>query len=349
MYFRYMLYTVGYGGFSPEEFLHALRSRGVEVLADVRRFPRSKTGFYSGEKLREALQRVGEGYVWFGELGALGVRGPGAGCAASKTFDAYVWRLYHYAPALLQLEELEQLARRRTVALMCREEDWRHCHRQFLADFFARRGFEVIHIRRRGEERHIPTACFNSYDPPPIDLIKRVYTDFSRLCGGASIYLFGGALDGTTHDIDVVAYGAAEDLPESYDAQALPKPADDLFHYFVTHWGILLCGRPLEVDFHAAFRNEAAETETRLRRFREAEDPVVVCKAAKQLVFAMAVALCGARNAYTWRRAVACLGAHGLEVPSAFKNCLSPPPIEELRKHELLVARLAEIVREVLG
>jgi len=142
-----MLYTVGYGGFSPEEFLHALRSRGVEVLADVRRFPRSKTDFYSGENLREALRRVGVEYVWFGELGALGVRGPGAGCAASKTFDAYVWRLYHYAPALLQLEELEQLARRRTVALMCREEDWRHCHRQFLADFFVKRGFEVIHIR----------------------------------------------------------------------------------------------------------------------------------------------------------------------------------------------------------
>ncbi len=76
MYFRYMLYTVGYSGFSPNEFLHALRSRGVEVLADVRRFPRSKTGFYSGENLREALQRVGVENVWFGELGALGVRGP---------------------------------------------------------------------------------------------------------------------------------------------------------------------------------------------------------------------------------------------------------------------------------
>jgi uncharacterized protein (DUF488 family) len=37
MYFRYMLYTIGYSGFSPEEFLNALRSRGVEVLVDVRR------------------------------------------------------------------------------------------------------------------------------------------------------------------------------------------------------------------------------------------------------------------------------------------------------------------------
>ncbi len=74
-----------------------------------------------------------------------------------------------------------------------------------------------------------------------------------------------------------------------------------------------------------------------------------MCKAAKQLVFTAAVALCGARNAYTWRRAVECLGARGLEVSSAFKNRLSPPPIEELRRHELLMARLAEIVREVLG
>ncbi len=66
-------------------------------------------------------------------------------------------------------------------------------------------------------------------------------------------------------------------------------------------------------------------------------------------MFTAAVALCGARNAHTWRRAVACLGARGLEVPSALKNCLSPPPIEELRRHELLVARLAEIVRGVSG
>jgi uncharacterized protein (DUF488 family) len=75
-------------------------------------------------------------------------------------------------------------------------------------------------------------------------LVKRVYADFSRLCGGASIYLFGGALDGITHDVDVVAYGVAEDLPEGYDAQALPKPAEDLFHYFVTHWGSSSAGDP---------------------------------------------------------------------------------------------------------
>ena len=86
-----------------------------------------------------------------------------------------------------------------------------------------KRGFEVIHIRRRGEERHIPTACFDAYDPPPIDLVKRIYADFSRLCGGASIYLFGGALDGITNDADVVAYGVVEGLPEGYDAQGAPE------------------------------------------------------------------------------------------------------------------------------
>jgi len=349
MYFKYMLYTIGYGGFSPGEFLNALKSRGVEVLIDVRRFPRSKTGFYTGGALKEALGRAGIEYVWLGELGALGVRGPRAGCVESQTFDMYVWRLYHYAPALLQLEELEKTARQRTAALMCREENWRHCHRQFLADFLTRRGLEVVHIRRSGEERHVPTTCFNTYDVPPLDLVKRVYADFQHLCGGASVYLFGGALDGNTHDVDVVAYGHAADLPEGYDAQALPEPGEDLFHYFVTHWGVLLCGKPHRVDLAAALRNEAAALEAKMERFKHAQDPVAVCKAAKELVFAAAVALCGAKNSYTWRRATACLKSHGFEIPGLFKNCLAPPPAEELRRHEPLVARLAELIKAALG
>ena len=344
-----MPYTIGYGGFSPDEFIDALKSRSIEVLVDVRRFPRSKTSFYTGEVLREALGRVGIGYVWLGELGALGVRGPRAGCVVSQTFDIYVWRLYHYAPALLQLEELEETARRRTVALMCREENWRHCHRQFLADFLTRRGFEVVHIRRLGEERHVPTTCFDTYDAPPLDLVRRVHADFQHLCGGASVYLFGGALDGSTHDVDVVAYGAAADLPEGYDAQIIPSPGEALFHYFVTHWGVLLCGRPHKVDLAAALGNEAAALDVKMERFRRAGSPAAVCKAAKELVFAAAVALCGARNAYTWRRATSCLKTRGFVIPDLFKNCLAPPPVDELRRYEPLVAKLAEVIKAALG
>lgn len=213
----------------------------------------------------------------------------------------------------------------------------------------TRRGLEVVHIRRSGEERHVPTTCFNTYDVPPLDLVRRVYADFQHLCGGASVYLFGGALDGSTHDVDVVAYGAAAELPEGYDAQALPEPGEDLFHYFVTHWGVLLCGKPHKVDLAAALRNEAAALEAKMERFKHAQDPVAVCKAAKELVFAAAVALCGARNSYTWRRATACLKSHGFEIPGLFKNCLAPPPAEELRRHEPLVARLAELIKAALG
>lgn len=348
MYWWYMVYTIGYSGFTPSEFMQELKKRGVEVVVDVRRFPRSKYPFYAGDALRSALAETGINYVWLGELGALGVRGPRAGCVESHTFDVYVWRLYHYAPALFQLEELVSLAKRHTVAILCREENWRACHRQFLADYLTRQGLEVVHIRRVGEERHVPTPCYRTYNPPPLDLVKRVYRDFQKLCTNSSVYLFGGALEGG-EDVDVIVYGFGGDLPPGYDAQILPTPADDLFHYFVTHTGVLICGRAYVIDLEKALKEEVAVAKARAHVFLKSSDPVAVCKSAKGLVFTAAALLCGAAQVYTWARAARCLAERGLEPPPYFKRCLSPPPLQELKKWARYVETLADVIAHASG
>jgi uncharacterized protein (DUF488 family) len=311
-----MAYTIGYGGFPPERLLRALKERRVEAVVDVRRYPRSRIAAYSGEGLKEALAREGIEYVWLGELGALGVRGPRAGCTGSQTFDSYVWRLYHYAPAILQLVELRELAKRKTVALLCMEENWRHCHRQFLADFLAGEGIDVIHIRRGGEEAHEKTPCFGAYELPPADLVRRAYADLRRACGGAALYIPSWSLEGQEGSIDIVAYGSVGEMPRGYNVHAAPAPSEDLFHYFATQWGVLLCGRPYVIDFERAVRGEIVAA-GELARAAGASDPAAACVAARRLVLAAAALLCGPRGAYTWRRAASCLRERGLEAPVA--------------------------------
>jgi len=159
---RVLAYTIGYAWLrGPLELARVLSARGVELVADVRRFPRSRLPGFSREELEAALRKEGLEYAWLGELGALGSRGAGAGCAVSRTFDAYVARLYAGERELSALEWLAEAASVKRVALLCREASWRACHRQFLADALHARGILVLHILKGGlEQRHEPTACY---------------------------------------------------------------------------------------------------------------------------------------------------------------------------------------------
>lgn len=47
----------------------------------------------------------------------------------------------------------------------------------------------------------------------------------------------------------IYGVGKREELPSGYDAQFIPRVEETLFHYFVTYWGVLICGKPHVVDF----------------------------------------------------------------------------------------------------
>jgi len=126
--------TVGHSTRSLRQFLELLAKHGVEAVADVRRFPKSrKFPHFNRESLEKTLPQFGIEYHWLGEL--LGGYRRGGYEAYTKT------------PEYMRgIEELEALASRKRTAIMCAEGYWRRCHRRFIAETLEERGWRVIHI-----------------------------------------------------------------------------------------------------------------------------------------------------------------------------------------------------------
>lgn len=160
-----LAFTLGYGGLRPERFIETLRSVGCKVVADVRRFPRSSTEFYTGERLKVELERVGVSYVWLGELGALGLGRrykplEPVECTGSPTFRAYVAYLVSEPQALTALRRICGMAFSGMAPLiMCRERRPEACHRQFIADALAAMGAQVVHVIGDRLIEHVGSPC----------------------------------------------------------------------------------------------------------------------------------------------------------------------------------------------
>ena len=141
--------TIGHSTRTIEEFLGMLRSAGVTLLADVRRFPHSPRYPWFGEDLLpKGLREEGMGYA---HLPGLGGRrrplpdSPNAGWR-NPSFRGYADHMetpeFRAAfDALLGLRE-----RGRVVCLMCSEAVWWRCHRRMVADALVIGGIGVEHI-----------------------------------------------------------------------------------------------------------------------------------------------------------------------------------------------------------
>lgn len=135
------VYTIGYGGRRPQAFVEALQAAQVKRVVDVRLRPdRSRMGAYakanSADKGIERLLADGDiAYVSLVELGNVFM-----GC---DDWRERYQRLLVQAEAALLERVLEFPA---PFCLMCAERDVATCHRQFLADRLAHRGFDIVHI-----------------------------------------------------------------------------------------------------------------------------------------------------------------------------------------------------------
>lgn len=143
------IWTIGHSNRSLDDFIALLTGADIELVADVRRFPGSRTWPHFGEEaLRESLGEHGIGYVHLPALG--GRRGTPAEDSPNTG-----WRVASFAayadymasePFLRGLESLERLAAERRTAMMCSEAvPWR-CHRRLVADALLVRGWEVLDI-----------------------------------------------------------------------------------------------------------------------------------------------------------------------------------------------------------
>jgi uncharacterized protein (DUF488 family) len=127
------IFTVGTSNRTTEEFINILKHYGIKVLADVRRFPKSRFVHFNRENLASACEIQGIEYRWMGDL---------LGAFRPESYEQYC-RTGDFKKGL---EHLEALARKRAVALCCAERlPWK-CHRQFIAHELEKREWPVTHI-----------------------------------------------------------------------------------------------------------------------------------------------------------------------------------------------------------
>ena len=136
------VWTVGHSTRPLPDFLEVLAAHRIELVADVRRFPGSRSQpQYQQPTLEAALPGAGIGYIWLPDLG--GRRQP-ATSTPNTTWRHPSFRGYanhiageEFAAGLLELLTLAWGLR---TAVMCAEILWWRCHRRMIADVLVSLG-----------------------------------------------------------------------------------------------------------------------------------------------------------------------------------------------------------------
>jgi uncharacterized protein (DUF488 family) len=130
-------YTLGTSTRGKEEFIEILKHYGIDLVVDVRSFPRSRFEHFVKEELMILLEREAISYIYLGkELG--GFRKGG--------YEKYMENpLYKEGIRILENE-----AKERIPCIICAERlPWK-CHRRFIGMTLKAMGFNVIHIVDKG-------------------------------------------------------------------------------------------------------------------------------------------------------------------------------------------------------
>jgi uncharacterized protein (DUF488 family) len=146
--------TVGHSNHEEQEFVELLRGAGVQLIADVRRYPGSRRQpHFERHALAGVLLEAGIQYRWLGE--SLGGRRKPVPDSGNEAWESEQFRGYadHMGSADFAsgLQQLEALARDQRVAMMCAEAWWVRCHRRLISDALLARGWRVLHLGSNGE------------------------------------------------------------------------------------------------------------------------------------------------------------------------------------------------------
>lgn len=148
-------FTVGHSNRSLEEFVELLSSAEVGLVADIRKFPRSRANpQFTEDTLGEALAGFEISYELMTVLGGR------RGIVKSLSPDVNgLWRnlsFHNYADYALSaefsagLKHLLEQGNERRCAIMCSEAVWWRCHRRIVADYLIASGETVFHIMGPG-------------------------------------------------------------------------------------------------------------------------------------------------------------------------------------------------------
>lgn len=153
------VYTIGHSNLLIEKFIELINNVKINGLIDVRSVPYSR--FYhqfDKEKLMRSLNANGIAYYFEGEQ--LGGRIKDVECYKAKILPnrkVNVAELIDYEELIKRswfiqgIMKVEELSKKRNLAVMCSEENPLRCHRNLLiARNLIERGNKVLHIRSNG-------------------------------------------------------------------------------------------------------------------------------------------------------------------------------------------------------
>ncbi len=143
---RMTVFTIGYEGLGINDFISLLSEHGIETVVDIRELPLSRKPGFSKKALSNVLNLSGLEYVHMVDLGC-----------PKPVRDGYRedgdWKRYttgftkHLSTQKDAVEELAELVKSSTCALLCYEADFNFCHRSMVADAVSKHcGAGVEHI-----------------------------------------------------------------------------------------------------------------------------------------------------------------------------------------------------------
>jgi uncharacterized protein (DUF488 family) len=148
-------FTIGHSNRSLEEFVELLKGAQIDLVADIRTVPRSRTNpQFNKDALPEALAAFDISYEHMAALG--GLRGKTR--TSSQDVNGF-WTnesFHNYADYALSaqffagLGHLLDEGRKRRCAIMCSEAVWWRCHRRIVADYLIASEETVFHIMGQG-------------------------------------------------------------------------------------------------------------------------------------------------------------------------------------------------------
>lgn len=151
--------TIGHSNRSLDEFLDMLREARVDLLIDVRTFPRSRSNpVFNIDRLPVDLAQVQIGYRHCPALG--GRRSKQSGVDEQLNAMWRVQSFHNYADYALSdqfgaaFDELVSLGQNQRLALMCAEAVWWRCHRRIITDYLLLNGHAVDHLMVPGHIDH---------------------------------------------------------------------------------------------------------------------------------------------------------------------------------------------------
>lgn len=151
-------FTIGHSTRSTEEFLELLRAAEIQLVADVRTVPRSRTNpQFNSDVLSQTLASHRIAYEHIRALG--GLRGKSRQTPPSTNSFWSNPSFHNYADYAMTetfrdgLMQLERLGNERRTAIMCSEAVWWRCHRRIITDYLLAAGHPVFHILAKNSIR----------------------------------------------------------------------------------------------------------------------------------------------------------------------------------------------------